>query len=69
MVFFVDTLEFVFAASDLVEAGWDVKAWSAKPTGTSHPFGAYRISYAMHLRKLKALLLPPASASGGAVGP
>lgn len=36
--FFTDTLEFVFAASDLVEAGWDLKAWSQQDTTMSHPF-------------------------------
>ena len=56
--FFTDTLEFVFAASDLIEAGWDVKAWCSTPTSMSHPFGAYRISYAENLRKLRSLLYP-----------
>jgi len=60
VTFFVDTLEFVFAASDLIEAGWDAKAWSTRPTGMSHPFGAYRISFAPRLRELKSLLPQPA---------
>ena len=64
VVFFVETLEFVFAASDLIEAGWDMKAWAAKPTGMAHPFGAYRVGYAVRLWALKALLAQPASASG-----
>lgn len=55
-IFFTDTLEFVFAASDLIEAGWDVKAWSEMRTTMSHPFAQYRISYDLHLRELKALL-------------
>jgi hypothetical protein len=46
----------VFAASDLIEAGWDAKAWCATPTSMSHPFGRYRISYAENLRKLRSLL-------------
>jgi len=54
--FFTDTLEFVFAASDLIEAGWDVKAWCATGTTMSHPFGAYRVSYLENLRKLKSLI-------------
>ena len=54
--FFTDTLEFVFAASDLVEAGWDVKAWSQTATTMSHPYSRYRISYAPRLQELKALL-------------
>jgi hypothetical protein len=56
--FFTDTLEFVFAASDLIEAGWDVKAWSEIPTSMSHPFGSYRVNYALSLQNLKALLAP-----------
>jgi hypothetical protein len=54
--FFTDTLEFLFAASDLIEAGWDVKAWCATPTSMSHPFGRYRIGYLENLRKLISLL-------------
>jgi hypothetical protein len=42
--FFADTLEFVFAASDLIEAGWDIGAWSAR-TSVSHPFGLYIRNY------------------------
>jgi hypothetical protein len=56
MMFFTDTLEFVFAASDLIEAGWDLKAWRENPTTMSHPFAAYRVNYAAHLQKLKRLL-------------
>lgn len=56
VIFFTDTLEFVFAASDLIEAGWDVRVWSEIPTSMSHPFGRYRVSYAENLRKLQSLL-------------
>jgi|HubBroStandDraft_2_1064218.scaffolds.fasta_scaffold18838_2 hypothetical protein len=56
VTFFTQTLEFVFAASDLVEAGWDIKAWSTTGTTMSHPFGRYRINYAQELQALKALL-------------
>ena len=54
--FFTDTLEFVFAASDLIEAGWDAKAWCESPTSMSHPFGRYRVSFLDSLRRLKLLL-------------
>jgi hypothetical protein len=57
VTFFTDTLEFVFAASDLVEAGWDVKTWSKTGTTMSHPFARYRINYALQLQALKALLV------------
>lgn len=56
VIFFTNTLEFVFAASDLVEAGWNIKNWSKKHATMFHPFGRYRISYAENLRKLQALL-------------
>lgn len=56
VIFFTNTLEFVFAASDLIEAGWDIKNWSEKHATMFHPFGEYRISYADNLRKLQALV-------------
>ena len=59
VIFFKDTLEFVFAASDLIEAGWDINAWSETHTTMSHPFDRYRINYAQNLRKLQALLARP----------
>ena len=62
VVFFIDTLEFVFAASDLMEAGWDVKPWSETYTTMSHPFSRYRVNYAAGLQMLKALLPRPAAA-------
>jgi hypothetical protein len=54
--FFTDTLEFVFAASDLIEAGWDINAWIARGSVMSHPFGTYRVTYKDRLRVLKTLL-------------
>ena len=56
VTFFTDTLEFVFAVSDLADAGWDLKTWSSAPTGMSHPFAAFRINYTLRLAELKALL-------------
>lgn len=56
--FFTDTLEFVFAASDLVQAGWDVASWCSTPTSMSHPFTQFLINYREHLRELKAMLPP-----------
>lgn len=53
VVFFTDTLEFIFAASDLIEAGWDVKAWSEMHTTMTHPFAQYRVNYIENLQKLK----------------
>jgi hypothetical protein len=59
--FFVDALEFVFAASDLIEAGWDANAWSIVPTTMTHPFSRFRVGYIARLQQLKNLLKP----SGG----
>lgn len=56
VVFFTDTLEFVFAASDLIEAGWDVKAWIENGTSTSHSFGLYCFNYKTNLQALKTLI-------------
>jgi hypothetical protein len=53
--FFVDTLEFVFAASDLGEAGWSVKAWADR-SSVSHPFGGYTSEYKADLALLKKAL-------------
>lgn len=64
VAFFTDTLEFVFAASDLIESGWDIKAWSEIPTSMSHPFGQYRVNYAGHLQRLKALLAASPATEG-----
>ena len=54
--FFTDTLEFVFAASDLVESGWDIATWIKQGSTLSHPFGRYRVNYALQLSELKKLL-------------
>lgn len=54
--FFTDTLEFVFAASDLVESGWDITAWTKQGSTLSHPFGEYLVNYSRRLGALKELL-------------
>lgn len=53
--FFTDTLEFIFAASDLVDAGWEINAWVRRESVLSHPFGQYRHDYSQQLDKLKKL--------------
>jgi hypothetical protein len=45
VIFFTQSLEFVFAASDLIEAGWDLSGFAQKGTTMSHPFGTYLIGY------------------------
>ena len=52
LVFFTMTLEFVFAASDLAEAGWNPKTWPQ--AGHYHPFDQYLGAYQMNLENLKS---------------
>jgi hypothetical protein len=54
--FFAQTLEFVFAASDLIEAGWKIGPWLQQGTSMSHPFGTYRVAHRDSLQALKTLL-------------
>ncbi len=56
VTFFTDTLEFVFAASDLIEAGWDAKRWSSTGTTMSHPFGRFLVNFTNQLKQLNGLL-------------
>lgn len=43
--FFTDSLEFSFAASDLIDAGWDIITWMNNSPGHSHPFGMFIANY------------------------
>ena len=51
--FLADTLEFVFAGSDLVEVGWDIRHWCDTCLPSSHPFSAYLGSYTDRLEQMK----------------
>ena len=55
-VFLTETLEFVFAASDLVEAGWDIKKWwqDCYDPYYDHPFVIYLNSYEKQLQKFNS---------------
>ncbi len=52
--FLSDSLEFVFSASEFVEAGWNFEDWISRGTSMTHPWGAYVIGYKDHLDDLKA---------------
>ena len=54
--FFSNSLEFVFFASDLVDAGWDISGWCQKPKPLGHPFHDYLVYYPENLSKLKRAL-------------
>jgi hypothetical protein len=57
--FFTDTLEFVFAASELIESGWDITTWITQSLTLHHPFSQYRFNYLPMLSDLKKLLEEP----------
>ena len=53
--FFAKTLEFIFAGSDLIEAGWNIRAWYEEDDLWSHPFGVYLNNYEDNLRGLERI--------------
>lgn len=56
VIFFTNTLEFVFGASELIEAGWDMRRFAARGTTMTHPYGSYLVGYKRNLDDLKSLL-------------
>lgn len=56
VIFFTEALEFIFAASDLVECGWNIENWSAQGSTLSHPFDRFRHNYELRLQDLKRAL-------------
>ena len=48
--FFTDALEFTFAASDLIDAGWDFSRWKNGRPAYSHPFGTFLVNYPDQLK-------------------
>ena len=56
VMFFTDTLEFVFAASDLIECGWNATLWSQKMSSLTHPFDRFLKGYSKALEELKRVL-------------
>ncbi|WP_156339460.1 HEPN domain-containing protein [Pseudomonas nunensis] len=51
--FLTDTLEFIFASSDLIESGWNPQQWSSEHHGWGHSFSRYQAEYAPTLGELK----------------
>ncbi|MBT8420678.1 MAG: hypothetical protein KJO08_07440 [Gammaproteobacteria bacterium] len=49
MSFLTDALEFVFAASDLIETGWDAARWNSDSHGNGHTFARFRSIYDIQL--------------------
>ncbi|MFO5730216.1 HEPN domain-containing protein, partial [Klebsiella pneumoniae] len=54
--FIVDTLEFVFAASDLLDLGWDMRRWMSQGVTMTHSLGVYIINYSQNISRLKQLI-------------
>jgi len=54
--FITETLEFVFAISDLIKLGWDYQDWLSRGSCQSHPFGSYRINFEQNLVNLKKVV-------------
>ncbi|WP_234729970.1 ApeA N-terminal domain 1-containing protein [Acidocella facilis] len=53
--FLTDTLEFVFGASELIEAGWNIFEWVMRNSALTHPWRVYFFHYKENLNKLKVL--------------
>jgi hypothetical protein len=51
--FLTDALEFIFAASDLIDAGWDAQRWNSEGHGWGHNFARFRSEYSMALLELR----------------
>ena len=54
--FFVDSLEFIFAASDLIDLGWDIARWCKRDKLRKHPFDLYLAEYGDNCASLKRAL-------------
>lgn len=53
--FLTDALQFVFAASDLIDAGWDAAEWERR-AGWGHPLGYFLRGYEINLNEFDAAL-------------
>lgn len=53
---FTDSLEFVFAFADLVEAGWKPAEWRGRPYADGHMFGRFRMMYYENAARLKVAM-------------
>jgi len=52
--FLTDTLEFIFASSDLIELGWNPQHWATEHHGWGHSFTRYLAEYAATLAELQS---------------
>ncbi|MCX4156163.1 MULTISPECIES: ApeA N-terminal domain 1-containing protein [Paraburkholderia] len=56
MPFLTDALEFIFATSDLIDAGWDAIVWGNQHYGFGHSFTRFRWGYLERVALLKEAL-------------
>lgn len=54
--FLTDALEFVFATSDLINAGWDAEAWGNRHYSVGHSFTRFRWGYQEQIACLEQAL-------------
>ena len=54
--FFTDSLEFSFAASDLIDSGWDISSWKNNSPGYSHPFGMFIVNYSEQIKHFNEIM-------------
>lgn len=60
--FLTDTLEFVFTASDLIDAGWNAQYWSSKLHGSGHSFSRFLSGYDHLIGELRIAAKPDSQA-------
>lgn len=58
--FLTDTLEFVFAASDLIDSGWNAQHWLRSSHGSGHSFSRFLTGYTHQLGELRVATTPDA---------
>lgn len=54
--FLTDTLEFIFASSDLIDTGWNAEIWSSERHGYGHSFARFLRNYQDEMNNLKEAL-------------
>lgn len=55
VTFLTSALEFLFAASDLIDAGWDIASWRARGSVLAHPFNRVLHVWDLHAARIREL--------------
>lgn len=55
VTFLTSALEFLFAASDLIDAGWDIAAWHDRGSVLAHPFNRVLHQWDIYAARIRAL--------------